>query len=206
MIPIFRYLLPMWIISLAYSSTHPFPHSENITVSVPQNTTNHGNSQLVCTPSKWTDVVEFFILYFVTPAATVKSLPGQSIFGGLFAMCTALLFPTASVTKGIDAVLRCAAIQRSPLQKALKAGALCEVVRADDWKPQCGDYVRGLSDIQSYLRDLESKEVMRRSNDGLQGFVDGLKRYFSHWKRAVSFLPRTNRTANPRQQSIPWEQ
>ena len=30
-----------------------------------------------------------------------------------------------------------------------------------------------------------------------------MKRYFSHWKRAISFLPRTNRTANPRQQSIP---
>ena len=191
MIPVFRCLLPLVIISLAYNLPHPFPHAENITVSVPQNSTNHGNSQLVCTPSKWTDVVEFFILYFVMPAATVKSLPGQSILGGLFAMCAALIFPTASVTTGIDAVLRCAALQSSPLLKAHKAGALCEVVRADDWEPQHGDYVRG-------LRDIRSKKKIRESNDDLQGFVDGLKRYFRHWKRAVSFLPRTSGTANPR--------
>lgn len=157
MVQICRCLLPFVIISLAYSLPYPFPHSENITVSVPQNSTNHGNSQLLCTPSKWTDVVEFFILYFVMPAATVKSLPGQSIFGGLFAMCAALLFPTASVTKGIDAVLRCAALQSSPLLKAHKAGALCEVVRADDWEPQHGDYVRGLRDSRSHLRDMQSK-------------------------------------------------
>ncbi|KAK0512873.1 hypothetical protein JMJ35_004890 [Cladonia borealis] len=203
MIPIFRRLLPVVIISLAYSLPHPFPHSENITVSVPQNSTNHGNSQLVCTPSKWTDVVEFFILYFVMPAATVKSLPGQSILGGLFAMCAALLFPTASVTTGIDAVFRCAALQSSPLLKAHKAGALCEVVRADDWEPQHGDYVRCLRDTRSWLRDIESKKKIRESNDDLQGFVDGLKRYLRHWKRAVSFLPRTSRTVNPRQQSLP---
>ena len=203
MSPNFRCLLPLVIISLAYSLPHPFPHPENITVSVPQNSTNHGNSQLVCTPSKWTDVVEFFILYFVMPAATVKSLPGQSIFGGLSAMCAALLFPTASVTTGIDAVFRCAALQSSPLLKAHKAGALFEVVRADDWEPQHGDYVRGLRDIPSRLGDFLSKQKIRESNDDLQGFVGGLKRYFSHWKSAVSFLPRTSRAANPRQQSLP---
>ena len=164
MIQICPCLLPVVIIFLAYSLSLSFAHSENITVSIPQNSTNHGNSQLVCTPSKWTDVVEFFILYFVMPAATVKSLPGQSIFGGLSAMCAALLFPTASVTTGIDAVLRCAALQSSPLLKAHEAGALCEVVRADDWEPQHGDYVRGLRDIRSILRDIRSNKNIRQQS------------------------------------------
>lgn len=196
MIQIFRYLLPFVIISFAYSLPFPFPHSENITVSVPQDSTNLGNSRLACTPSKWTDVVEFFIWYFVVPAATVKSLPGQSVFGGLFAMCSALLFPTASVITGINAVLCCAILQSSPLRKAHKAGALCEVVRADDWEPQHGDYVR-------CLRDIRSKTNIRLSNDDFQNLHDELKRYFRHWKRAVSFLPQTSGTANRRQQSLP---
>lgn len=160
MIRIFPCLLPFVIISLAYSVPTPFPHSENITVSVPQGSTNHGNSRLVCTPSKWTDVVQFFILYIVAPAATVKSLPGQSIVGGLFAMCSALLFPTASVRMGIDTILRCAALQSSPLLKAHKAGALCEVVRADDWEPQHGDYVRCVADIRSKINKMYENRMM----------------------------------------------
>ena len=53
-------------------------------------------------------------------------------------MLLALILPTSGVLRGLDAIRRCAVIGGSPLQKALKAGALCELVRTKDWKPQPG--------------------------------------------------------------------
>lgn len=51
-------------------------------------------------------------------------------------MLLALTLPSFGAYKGIDAVRRCAIFGGSPLQKAKKAGALCEIVRTNDWKNQ----------------------------------------------------------------------
>ena len=53
-------------------------------------------------------------------------------------MLLALILPTFGAYKGLDAVRRCAIFGGSSLQKAKKAGALCEVVRTQNWKPQPG--------------------------------------------------------------------
>ena len=44
----------------ACAPTAPLP-TQNITITVPQGTTNHGNQKLLCTPSKWTDIATFFL-------------------------------------------------------------------------------------------------------------------------------------------------
>ncbi len=49
-------------------------------------------------------------------------------------MLLALGLPTSGVLRGLDALRRHAIIGGSPLQKARKAGALCEVVRTKDWE------------------------------------------------------------------------
>ena len=57
---------------------------------------------------------------------------------GALSMLLALILPTSGVIRGLDAIRRHAIIGGSPLQKAKKAGAVCEVVRTKDWKPQPG--------------------------------------------------------------------
>lgn len=73
-------------------------------------------------------------------------------------MLLALVFPTSGVKRGLDAIFRHAIIGGSPLQKAKKAGALCEVIRARDWKPQTGDVVRGVQ-ITDTLNKQNSQQL-----------------------------------------------
>src|SRR5438105_15068578 len=78
------------------------------------------------------------------PCGTVKSLPGEPALSVLVAMVFALIYPTSGVIRGLDAILQRAIFCKSPLEAACRAGALCMVVRAPDWKPRNGDVVRGL--------------------------------------------------------------
>ena len=112
--------------------------SQNSTIPVPEGTTNHGNPNLLCTRSTWSNVAMFFLANYVAHAATVKIDPGQPVLRGFWYMLAALLVPTFGAYKGLDAIRRCAILGGSPLQKAKKAGALCEVVRTTDWKFQQG--------------------------------------------------------------------
>ena len=112
--------------------------SQNSTIPVPEGTTNHGNPNLLCTRSTWSNIATFFLANYMAHAATVKSDPGQPVLVGFWSMLLALTLPTFGASKGLDAVRRCAIFGGSPLQKAKRAGALCEVVRTRDWKPQPG--------------------------------------------------------------------
>ncbi len=77
------------------SSSSATMHLQNITITVPIGTTNHSDPRLLCTPTKWTDIVVFFLGNYVAHAATVKSLPGEPMLSVLFAGSAALLFPTS---------------------------------------------------------------------------------------------------------------
>src|SRR2546423_328016 len=50
---------------------------ENITITVPNGTTDHGDPHLLCLPAKWSDIALFFFGNYLAHAATVKSLPGE---------------------------------------------------------------------------------------------------------------------------------
>lgn len=53
--------------------------SNNSTLPLPPGTTNHGNPKLICLPTKWTDVIVFFLGNYVAHAATIRLEPGMSI-------------------------------------------------------------------------------------------------------------------------------
>lgn len=135
-------VLLLTVIPLACAAPFNSSTPGNITVSVPEGTSNHGDPKLLCTPTGWKDVAIFFLGDFAAHVATVKLHPGESILSAPLAMIFAFFFPTSSITRGLEAIIRHARTGSTPLQKAQKAGALCEVVRTHDWEPQPGDYVR----------------------------------------------------------------
>lgn len=151
------------------------PPTENITITVPQGTSNHGNANLICTPSTWTDIATFFLANFVAHAATVKSVPGESGLPALLALVLALLLPAMGVRRGLSAIYQRAVLADTPLKTAARAGALCIVVRTSKWKPQTGDVVevldymgpRQLENAIVYKPDLVFKATKEKR------FIDG---------------------------------
>ena len=128
------------------------PPTQNIIITVPQGTSNHGNQKLLCTPSKWTDIATFFLANFVAHAATVKSLPGESKWSASLALILALLFPASGVYRGIIAIRQRAVLADTPLKTAARAGALCMVVRTSKWRPQTGNVVEVLDYVRPYRK------------------------------------------------------
>ena len=120
--------------------TTPKP-TENITVTVPEGTQSYGSPDLLCTPTKWTDVAIFFLANYVAHAATIKSLPGEPTLATLLVHVAALMFPLAGIMRGIRAIRQCAILSDTPLKTAAKAEALCFVIRTPEWLPQSGDVV-----------------------------------------------------------------
>ena len=115
----------------------------------------------------------FLLANFVAHAATVKTQPGEPVISVLFALVYAFCFPGFGTARGLDAIFRHAITGSSALQKAKKAGALCQVVRTPDWKPQSGDIVRGVRIIKNTsLGGWRTHKVDRTSglelNDDLQ--------------------------------------
>src|SRR5271156_3998756 len=100
---------------------------ENITITVPNGTTDHGDPHLLCIPAKWSDIALFFFGNYLAHAATVKSQPGEPALSVLVAMVSALIYPTSGVFRGLDAILQSAIFCKSPLKTACRAGALCMV-------------------------------------------------------------------------------
>ncbi|KAF2258121.1 hypothetical protein CC78DRAFT_538017 [Lojkania enalia] len=140
--------------------------SPNLTLALPTGTTNHNNPHLLCTPTKWTDILTFYLGNYVTHALTVVVLPGEQPVSYLTNAFTSLLFPAFGAYRGLRAIsvgyvsLKKAFREgvswrgfknwlwgneddESDLQKARRCGALCMIVRATDWRPRDGDVVEG---------------------------------------------------------------
>ena len=100
-------------------------------ITLPTGTSNHGDPELLCLPTKWTDVVIFFLGNYLAHAATLRSVPGRSVFQSFFAMLKALFFPVSGVTLGVRGIFSFAALAKTDLQAAARAGALCKVIRTD---------------------------------------------------------------------------
>ena len=137
--------------------TTPKP-TENITVTVPKGTQSYGSPNLLCTPTRWTDVAIFFLANYVAHAATIKSLPGESTLATLLVHVAALIFPLAGILRGVRAIRQCAILSDdTPLKTAAKAEALCVVIRTQEWLPQSGDVVR-LDEIQFHSQTRPSAQ------------------------------------------------
>jgi hypothetical protein len=109
----------------------------NITITVPEGTSNHGDPNLLCTQAKWTDIVLFYAVNYLAHAVTVKSLPGEKLIDAAHIIFSALIYPYSGVIRGIEVIIRRAAYhQGNELQRAARAGALCVVVRSELWTPE----------------------------------------------------------------------
>ncbi|KAF9029408.1 hypothetical protein BDZ89DRAFT_1038492 [Hymenopellis radicata] len=121
--------------------------SSNITL--PDNVTNHGEPNLLCTPSTGYTVFSFILANYVMHAATTQTFPGESPFHQLLSFVTALLFPATGVSRGVNTIARGILVtvnrKHGDLQKAAAAGALCMVVRTENWRPVLGHAIHGIT-------------------------------------------------------------
>ncbi|CAI6062291.1 unnamed protein product [Clonostachys chloroleuca] len=116
------------------------PVLQNITILVPDGTSNHGDPRLLCTPTRSINVASFYLANYVAHAATIRALPGQTPISTLVDMLFALAFPVSGVIRGLQGIYQAAIFAKEP-HRALRAGAVCEVVRTKDWKPESGDRI-----------------------------------------------------------------
>jgi len=143
----------------------PTEAKENITVTLPEGTTQYGNSELICTPTKTKDIALFFLVNYVTHALTTVVLPGEGWESYLTNALASLLFPGFGAYRGLRAIFvgwstvrkrfrsepweqgetinlhKNKARRNRDLQKARRAGALCMIVRSESWVPQDGDEI-----------------------------------------------------------------
>ena len=99
---------------------------------LPAGASDHGDPGLLCVPTKWTDVVGFFLGNYLAHAATVRTIPGASILDTATAAFGALVFPLYGFDQGLDGILSLAKFGKTDLQIAARAGALCKVVKIAD--------------------------------------------------------------------------
>ncbi|KAJ7767708.1 hypothetical protein B0H16DRAFT_1453328 [Mycena metata] len=118
----------LWMSTLAFSIP-----TFNITIPVPDGTSNHGDPSILCTPTRWTSILSFFFGNYIAHAATTLSYPGEELYDYAQTVVGALLFPSTGVYRGLDAIFRCARHAESELVCATRAGALDAVGgRGDD--------------------------------------------------------------------------
>ncbi|KAJ9243892.1 hypothetical protein DTO169E5_2234 [Paecilomyces variotii] len=110
----------------------------------------------LCTPSQWFDIASFILSNYISHAGTVVSAPGQSGLVTIITIILALFYPVSGVMRGLNAIVRHAATNKDPRQRAIQAGATCMVVRLSDWRPQNGEEIKGLTFVsEKLLRQLE---------------------------------------------------
>lgn len=170
----------IFLIFLAVVLAASHPPLQNITVTVPEGTSDHGDSRLLCKPTKAFDIVAFFVTNYFTHAFSVVPMPGEVFLTSLLSMANALFYPVSGVHRGVEAMHRMSILpeywatlkglfnrkeekQRevqpngplnADLEIALRAGALCEVIRTHGWKPKYGEETRNVK----ILRSTEPKE------------------------------------------------
>jgi len=101
----------------------------------PLRSRDHNDPHLICSPTKWTDIVVFFFGNYFAHAATIKSLPGEGKLSTVGTVVGALLFPASGVVRGLTAILTLSVFAGTDLETAARAGALCMVVRSKTWRP-----------------------------------------------------------------------
>lgn len=96
---------------------------------IPGFTLKGADCELLCRPTRWIDVVAFFLGNYAAHAATVVSRPGQSTLTTILAIASALLLPGLGVRNGVGTIWSRATLGKTSLRQAARAGALCAVVR-----------------------------------------------------------------------------
>lgn len=159
-------LLAAVVLCLTPNSIAP-PTLQNITISVPLGTSNHGDQGLLCTPQRASAVAVFFLANYLAHVVTVKSVPGQPLILSILDLALALFFPAYGVGRGLSSIVDGAIQGKTPLETALRSGALCEVVRTRFWQPSSGDRVQNLDFVKEPASGDRSKAKLT-SDDGAE--------------------------------------
>lgn len=131
----------------------------NITISVPPGTTDHGDPQVLCLPAQWIDVLIFFLANYVAHAATLKSIPGEPSNDVIRNTLLALVLPGLGMARAMRAIFRRARFRDGckgkgaavQLQRAAQAGALLMLIRSPVWRPLPGDEVRDVEFEETFV-------------------------------------------------------
>lgn len=99
--------------------------------------------EVVCTAADWQTVIIFLLLNYATHASTVKAFPGDTLYDMGAWSVAALLAPYSGIVRGCASILRGRIWGDNQLNNALRAGALCALVRTDSWKPDKNETVAG---------------------------------------------------------------
>lgn len=100
----------------------------NITFTLPDGSSNHGNPNLLCIPPSWSDYLLFFFSNYVAHAATVITFPGQGRIETVFVILSALFLPGSGIMRALRAIRARSGFEPDLLRRAARAGALCMVV------------------------------------------------------------------------------
>lgn len=177
--PTFRKWLPLLVgitaVLLPRIGSAPVSSNQSATTILPQGMTNHGDRNLLCSPSTWGDVATFTLANYIAHAATVNTQPGEQALGVLITMVFALLCPTFGVARGLRAIYQAAIFAETDLETAKKADALCAVVRTREWQPHLKHKITILTERTPDKYVKESRDDTRSSRGGirLSGLVDG---------------------------------
>jgi hypothetical protein len=115
------------------------PALKNITITVPQGSTTHGAPGYLCTPASWMDIIIFYLGNYIAHVATVRTSFPPDHFQDAVDLLFVLFYPALALERSAGMFMTMAVFGKTRLQTAARAGALCMVVRSDDWKPACGD-------------------------------------------------------------------
>ncbi|PMD39383.1 hypothetical protein L207DRAFT_633996 [Hyaloscypha variabilis F] len=135
----------------------------NYTITLPEGTSDHNGPNLLCTPSGWQDIIIFYLGNYIAHVATVISLPGESASSKIRVSLASLLFPVSGLMRGLSTILTFASFGKTDLQKAARAGALCMVVRNQDWRPRSGDTVADAY-LEKTKKQAPSRDAAESSN------------------------------------------
>ena len=138
----------------------------NITVTVPDGFSNHGNDDLFCLPATWYQIAIFFLVNYGSHALTIKSRPGQTYYHAARDVMCALLGPFSGVRRAIDSFGRSSWPSENHLIKAARAGALCIVVRNQEWQVTRDSHVADKTSEQQLAGATSIQEV--QSGDSLE--------------------------------------
>ncbi len=114
----------------------------NITITVPEGESNHGNPSLLCVPPQWYDYMVFYLANYFAHVASIISTPGQGPRTTLAVLVPALFFPTSGVIRALLRIHRCAWREADTLKRAARADALC-MVMAEHQLPLAPSIARG---------------------------------------------------------------
>src|SRR5271170_807356 len=98
---------------------------------------------LLCLPASWDTIVLFYVFNYIAHAATVTSSPGDTWRTSFAKTVLALLFPFSGIWSACIVISRSQHWGEARLDHALRAQALCAVVRTHEWRPQPGTTVCG---------------------------------------------------------------